>query len=225
MGEEEEQRGPYSDDNITYVVMSRMLKAQYVEDPVYKPMYLWITALIEPEGDKIKRHAIKLKALRYTVHKKVLYHVGRDGKMRKCIPHARTHNLIREHHDSSFGGHFGEEITKQRIPRTFWWPSIIKDVKEYVKTCIVCQKQSRNQERNAHHRYETTEPFEMVFIDYLVNLLLTHKRNRQIIIASDGFTRWIMTKAVTRSNALEAAILTMDSIVAHYGTPLTIITD
>lgn len=109
--------------------------------------------------------------------------------MRKCIPQVDAPKIIPEHHDSSFGGHFGEEITKQRILRTFSWPTIVKDVREHVKTCVVCQKQSRNRERNTHHRYETTKPFEMVFIDYVINLPVTRQGNRHKVTIADDFIR------------------------------------
>ena len=37
-------------------------------------------------------------------------------------------------------GDMGVEGTLQRIIKSFWWPGVAKDVKNYVQSCPECQK-------------------------------------------------------------------------------------
>ena len=43
-------------------------------------------------------------------------------------------------HDSIFGGHLGVKETKDRIQTNFYWPGMLNDVKEFCRSCDVCQK-------------------------------------------------------------------------------------
>ena len=49
-------------------------------------------------------------------------------------------------HDSPSAGHFGFKKTFSLINRDFWWSSMIKDIKEYIKSCEICcrSKDSRH---------------------------------------------------------------------------------
>lgn len=42
--------------------------------------------------------------------------------------------------DSMFAGHLDHVETLARIQSQFHWPGIVKDVKDYVKSCNICQK-------------------------------------------------------------------------------------
>ena len=45
--------------------------------------------------------------------------------------------------DMSMAGHIGVEQTLQRIRRRFLWPGVAKDMKNYVQSCLECQKVSK----------------------------------------------------------------------------------
>ena len=46
--------------------------------------------------------------------------------------------LIRAHHDSISAGHPGRSKTQELVQRSYWWPSIRRDVQAYVKGCSIC---------------------------------------------------------------------------------------
>ena len=48
--------------------------------------------------------------------------------------------LIHIHHDGVTAGHFGVRRTLEVIQRKYFWQSLRKDVKSYVKTCPECQR-------------------------------------------------------------------------------------
>ena len=43
-------------------------------------------------------------------------------------------------HEIPLAGHIGKEKTRCRILRRLYWPTLYKDVKEYCKCCLQCQK-------------------------------------------------------------------------------------
>lgn len=58
--------------------------------------------------------------------------VGSNGQLRS--------NLISELHPSPLGGHSGVHATQQMIRQLFYWPSLLQDVKNFVKECEMCQR-------------------------------------------------------------------------------------
>ena len=61
--------------------------------------------------------------------------------MRLYIPKGELRNLVMSDlHDSRYAGHLGIKRTIDLVKRDFYWPTLEKDVTEYVKTCDECQR-------------------------------------------------------------------------------------
>jgi hypothetical protein len=70
-------------------------------------------------------------------------------------------------------GHFGARRTLELIERTYYWPSLSKDVQNYVRTCAVCQRSKAPR----HSKYRQlllllipNEIFEEVTLDFITGL-------------------------------------------------------
>lgn len=48
--------------------------------------------------------------------------------------------LLDSFHMSALGGHSGERATYPSLKLIFYWPKMNQHVKEYVKACLICQK-------------------------------------------------------------------------------------
>ena len=46
--------------------------------------------------------------------------------------------LISRHHDNPLAGHFGIKKIRELIARKYYWPSLRRDIKDYIKGCNVC---------------------------------------------------------------------------------------
>ena len=46
--------------------------------------------------------------------------------------------MISRHHDDPLAGHFGIDKTRELVSRKYYWPSLRKDVENYVRGCDVC---------------------------------------------------------------------------------------
>jgi len=49
-------------------------------------------------------------------------------------------NLIRQHHDIPQAGHGGTAKTTELLQRKYYWPHMRNTIKEYVKSCDICQR-------------------------------------------------------------------------------------
>ena len=70
-----------------------------------------------------------------------LYHKPTRNRRLLYVPNATglRAKLLHEHHDSNTSGHLGMDKTAASIERHFYWPNIRETVREYVKTCPLCQ--------------------------------------------------------------------------------------
>ena len=69
-----------------------------------------------PEGlNTSKRKAFILRASKFTMTENVLYQLGRDSILRRCVPRHARPRVIEESHGGDSGGHFAAEITIKKI--------------------------------------------------------------------------------------------------------------
>ncbi len=68
--------------------------------------------------------------------KGLLYYKGRV-----VVPLQKSliQELLYLYHDDQFSGHWGIDKTKELLERKFYWPGLVKDVREYISTCQTCQ--------------------------------------------------------------------------------------
>jgi len=48
--------------------------------------------------------------------------------------------IIRLHHNTPMGGHGGQWKTAEIVTRNFWWPGVMREVKQYIDGCDACQQ-------------------------------------------------------------------------------------
>lgn len=48
--------------------------------------------------------------------------------------------LVRSYHDPPMSGHFGASRTHELLTRIYYWPNSEAEVREYVKSCAICQR-------------------------------------------------------------------------------------
>ena len=80
----------------------------------------------------------------------LLYHIEKilnQTFSQLCLPKSRRSQVLKLAHDT-FGGHFREKRTRERIRLSFAWPSLTSDCKRYCQTCTVCQKRARRTYRD-----------------------------------------------------------------------------
>jgi len=60
--------------------------------------------------------------------------------IRRCVREDEMPDILKAYHDEPCGGHFSDKRTTYKILYLgYYWPSIFKDAKEYVRWCGDCQ--------------------------------------------------------------------------------------
>ena len=95
-------------------------------------------------------------------------------------------------HDRPLAGHLGVEKTKQRVLRSFYWPGVFRDVKNYCASCDTCQKVAKRTHQRAPLQIVPTVgvPFRKISMDVVGPLPRTSHGNKFIITVIDDATRY-----------------------------------
>ena len=54
------------------------------------------------------------------------------------VPEIICSEVISHYHDDHLTGHFGIDKTRELVDRKYYWPSLRKNVENYVRGCDVC---------------------------------------------------------------------------------------
>ena len=85
----------------------------------------------------------------YTLIQGVLFKVGADDQLRRCLQKCERKQVITALHSGPSGGHFAAITTVNRIRTAgYWWPYLIRDVKAYIRKCDQCQRTGAPSFRN-----------------------------------------------------------------------------
>ena len=64
-----------------------------------------------------------------------------DGIIRRCVPDEEIQQILWHCHGSDYGGHFGGERTATKVLQSgFYWPTLFRDSRAFVKHCDRCEK-------------------------------------------------------------------------------------
>ncbi len=63
-----------------------------------------------------------------------------DESFKIVVPKALKHIIFRLHHDHPISGHRGVQLTTLNISRKYVWYKMQKEIRQYVKSCDICQK-------------------------------------------------------------------------------------
>lgn len=116
--------------------------------------------------------------------------------------------------------------TRKLISRRFVWPGINKDIAEWTRTCLPCQ-------RNKIHRHNRRVPkqipipdtrFNHVHLD-IIGPLPVIKGYRYCVTMIDCFTRWPEAIPVQDTSTNTIVETFFNGWIARFGAPMTITTD
>lgn len=184
-----------------------------------------IAKKLESNTDNSHIQQIKLS---YKYDNGILVHVNTEygREMSKIvIPFSCRSVVLKSCHDNA--GHFDIKKTLEKLKSRFWWSSMRKDTKLYVRGCIVCQKVNRRTTLAYGLLGERTlpqVPFQVVSADHL-SLPPTKSGNCYILAHICHATRFLVARP-TCTTASDDIINTVEKdIINQYGLHLTYISD
>ena len=137
------------------------------------------------------------------------------------VPEIIRSGVISCHHNDPLAGHFGIDKSKELVSPKYYWPSLKKNVENYVRGCDVCLtlKAIRHKPyENLQSLFIPTHQWIDLLIDFVTGLPLfaDWKGNSYdlILVIVDRLTKMVHYKPVKVTiNALELAEVIIDVVV------------
>jgi len=113
--------------------------------------------------------------------------------------------ILKENHDKADIGHPGQYEMMELIKRTYWWPGLREDVKNYIQGCFKCQQnkvQHQNKAGELHSLDVPQGPWQEITIDIIGPLPKSNGMDAIVVIVN-RFTKMIHLKATTTNISSE----------------------
>ena len=206
-----------------------------LEDPTLTTLQNWPVFLFYPLTGRTVPEDLPEKFQRL-VKMNIKYTLLRDNRLyRKIeyldhlyevpyIPEVSRNDKLKEIHDTL--GHLSNDSVFDSLRTRCWWPLMLKDLRDFQESCQVCQLHRRS---NAAATVKvaippTGLPFYRWGVDFIQDLPETDLGNKNIIVAVDHATRYVVAMATTdRTSKTVASFLF--KLMVKFGAPHEIITD
>src|SRR4051812_36700374 len=138
-------------------------------------------------------------------------------------------DILYDHHDSPCAGDLGQARTLELVRRQFYWPTLIKDAKEFVNSCEECQRNKLSHQKAAGMLQPLLIPdrkWDVVTMDFITQLPPTKNGHDAIFVVVDKLSKTIKAiPTVTTVTAPKVADLFFQHVFWHFGLPSIIISD
>lgn len=136
--------------------------------------------------------------------------------------------ILKDHHCSTIGGHKGEKKTYTRILNNYYWKNMIKDIKEFVRNCLECQRVKANRRPciTPLELTDTPKRFnDKVAMDVVGPLRETRRGHKYILTAQCLLTKHSWAWPLSNYTSESCANVFLKHYICRYGAPKIILTD
>ena len=216
------------DDNVMADLMSRPNIEKCSRDKLYEDMHIdalqmldYTEELKEAQTkefvDSCKRDPDELEVIDGLVF------TNDNGNPRLLVPPDFRKKLLEMAHGFT---HFGIKRTLAVVKQNYVWPSMAKDIEEYVQACPQCQKfKIKKVPKRQWLRYNKTQRFKTVHIDLVGPLPKTSSGKRFIFTMIDRNSSWFEAIPLATTYAIQIASLFYKHWICRFGIPEVVVSD
>ena len=148
------------------------------------------------------------------------------NRKRVAVPTHLRERVLEESHGGVYAGHFSTGKLYGTVCRNWWWPKVYKDVFDFCKNCPDCAVVSGSGRRQVPplHPIPVQRPFQIFGVD-IMELPLTEKGNRYVIVFQDFLTKWPLVFPAPDQKAVRIARLVAEEVVPMFGVPEALLSD
>lgn len=141
------------------------------------------------------------------------------------IPESMKRQFLEAIHNHPTSGHLGRDKTIQKAHENGWWPSMNKEIIQYIQACMSCKLH-----KTPTHKYkqltsiEVDGPGEMWAAD-VAFLPVSKQGNRYLLVFMEYQTKWVVTAALPTFDTNSIANVLLYSIILVHGNVTKFLTD
>ena len=145
-------------------------------------------------------------------------------KTQICLPTSQRQHVMTLAHEKF--GHLSRNLVVQHITKSFYWPTLWKDVRLHVQSCDTCQRITKKNPKKAPmiKREIVTVPFERVSIDLVGPLPKSRGGFQYLFTYIDNASRWPEAEPL-RTITAKAVTKAFETICLRNGFPRVVISD
>ncbi|KAL2232344.1 UNVERIFIED_CONTAM: Transposon Tf2-11 polyprotein [Sesamum indicum] len=153
-----------------------------------------------------------------------------NGK-RICVPNVEelSMEIMHEAHYAPYAMHPGSTKMYRDLRPYYWWPTMKKNVAEFVAKCLTCQQVKAEHQAPAGKLHPLTIPewkWEKITMDFFIGLPRTFRRHDAIWVIVDRLTKSAHFLPIYQNDSLDKlAELYVSEIVRLHGIPTSIVSD
>lgn len=181
--------------------------------------YLATWKLLQHLSFKEKQIIIWLSA-NYSWMERDIYCTELDLIICQCVWEDEMFEILKESHDGPCRGQFYYKMTTYKVLRLrYYWPTLFKDAKKYVRSYDNFQTMGKPIQRDKMplHPQVVIDPFDK-WAWYFVGLITPMSRKkRYILVCTDYATKWVEAKAFLRATEQEVEYFLYEDIFTRLG--------
>ena len=161
-----------------------------------------------------------------------IYHLLSDGKALLAIPlvflKGRSLRELIIDHFHILGGHLGYDKTLDAVRRHVWWPSVVKDIDAFCKSCHTCamtKTPNKVPDGFAHPLSVPKRPWEVISMDFIGPFPPSNEFNYLWVIVDKLTTMVHLIPTTTVVSAKKLAEIYFERIFPLHGLPKAIVSD
>lgn len=222
-------------EKFTFVVKHKTGVSNRVADALSRRSNLLVSMRVDVPGlDAIREQlaidpyfSVVLQGVQSGLKPDFLLHDGFLFKGNQlCIPDSSLRlKIIKELHGE---GHVGRDRTLQLVQASYFWPTMRKEVEQYVKRCRICQV-SKGTATNAGLYMPLPVPLQPwvdISMDFVLGLPRTQRGNDSIFVVVDRFSKMVHFIACKKTtDAINVAQLFFRDVYRLHGLPSSIVSD
>ena len=206
------------------------MRFSQLADPMIGPLLAWMEeGRSRPSWQELSHLSDHFKALwaqweRLELCNGLLFRRSFSDRTGKCrlqllVPQTRQREVFEHLHDHSTSGHMGLEKTSEKIRFAFFWPGLLRTVKDWCKKCDWCaaRKPPLKKSRAPLQQYLFGNPMERIAVDILGPLPRTARGNTHVVVLGDYFTKWMEAFAVPNQEAATVVTVIVEQFICRFG--------
>lgn len=132
------------------------------------------------------------------------------------IPRVLIKAMLERIHDSC---HQGINSSIRRAQEALFWPNMTNDIKEYVSSCVTCQKYARNNIKEPITSMPLAEyPWERIAIDFM------ELKSEKFLLLTDYYSKYVIIQPM-KTTVAQKVIEVLKTLFCMFGNPAQVICD